>query len=992
VNRSNTTMLTTLLATAATLTLLPTATTTLAQGGRQVPPTPQPAPPSAQPAAPVSRPADPSREPTQEPSNEPDEPTEPAQEPVAAPAAAPAASPATEPSAEPKPAQDPTQEPTREPTREPAAEPTAEPSADPEPAMDEPAAQEPAADEPAAATDEPSEPAANDDGSAPQQATDGSMDPADAPLRIFRSDRRADPRTDMVLVNCSDVQLMQLLPFIVETTGKTVIPKLASVKQQTITIMSDRKVSRAEALEMIFQALRLNGVAVVETEDLIMIDALGDENIRSLQPGLILGPDKDVMTMADSGQVLTKVFRVQNTKAQSVFDRIQGGLPTYAKADFDNNSNQIIVEADVGTIKRCAKLIALLDVPTYQDVQTQTFRLQYADAQTIATAITDIFSNTRPTGGGARAGAAQRAPGRGGAPAQGNAGGEQIAGTSDNLLLTVLPATNSITIRAEPEVMKSIGDLISDVWDVNPQAGGSLFRVYDLAYTDPLKMEGLLESLLENGGGSAGGGRTGGAQVRLGGAVGGGDSGATVAVSNIFKIDAYPDSNRLVIISKTPDNFIWLDQMVKLLDQPLKVGIPTNVPLKYANSVKMAEILNALLAQAGSGAEITREDTGLSGINFESAGGGTSETSGATGGTAGNENTVQFPWQSGRGAGGEDQAEVSALVGKSRVVPNEVQNSLLVLAPPEIQQALMNIINDLDKPGRQVMISSVLAEVQLGDEFTMGIKFGPNGQVAPRNPNNAVSIGTEVAGTRDTDFPGEFNEFTFDFGVDATVVLQSLAQDTAVRILQQPRIVTTDNKEAKFFSGQDVPFQSGTTSDAAGTTASFEQIAVGIGLNVRPRVTNEKNVAMEIEVLLSNVNNAAAGVGDNPTIDRRQTNTAVTVKNGQTIVLSGIRVEQESKDDTGFPILKDIPGLGFIFGNVDNSKSQRELLIFVTPIVIENPDDFNTNYNVKELERLKELEKPLPSDSKKLLNDPAAKRLPSGELMIPDAPTPPTTP
>lgn len=933
-------MLTTLLATAATLTLLPTATTTLAQGGRQIPPTPQPAPPTA----PTTRPADPSREPAQEPTNEPDEPSEPAQEP--------------------------------------AQEPTGEPGMEPEPAMDDPAAQEPATDAPAA----------NDDDSTSTQASDGSMDPMDAPLRIFRSDRRADPRTDMVLVNCSDVQLMQLLPFIVETTGKTVIPKLASVKQQTITIMSDRKVTRAEALEMIFQALRLNGVAVVETEDLIMIDALGDENIRSLQPGLILGPDKDVTTMADSGQVLTKVFRIQNTKAQSVFDRIQGGLPTYAKADFDNNSNQIIIEADVGTIKRCAKLIVLLDVPTYQDVVTQTFRLQYADAQTIATAITDIFSNTRPTGGGARAGAAQRAPGRGGAPAQGNAGIEQIAGTTDNLLLTVLPATNSITIRAEPDIVASIGDLISEVWDVNPQAGGSLFRVYDLAYTDPLKMEALLESLLENGGSSASGGRTGGAQVRLGGGAGGGDSGATVAVSNIFKIDAYPDSNRLVIISKTPDNFIWLDQMVKLLDQPLKVGIPTNVPLKYANSVKMAEILNALLAQAGSGAEITREDTGLSGINFESAGGGTSETSGATSGATGNQNTVQFPWQSGRGAGGEDQAEVSALVGKSRVVPNEVQNSLLVLAPPEIQEALIGIINDLDKPGRQVMISSVLAEVEIGDDFAMGIKFGPAGQVAPRNPNNAVSIGTEVAGVRDTDFPAEFNEFTFDFGVDATVVLQSLAQDTAVRILQQPRVVTTDNKEAKFFSGQDVPFQSGTTSDAAGTTASFEQIAVGIGLNVRPRVTNEMNVAMEIEVLLSNVNIAAAGVGDNPTIDRRQTNTAVTVKNGQTIVLSGIRIESESKDNTGFPILKDIPGLGFIFGNVDNSKAQRELLIFVTPIVIENPDDFNMNYNMKELERLKELEKPLPSNPKKLLEDPTTKRLPSGELMIPDAPKPPTTP
>ena len=69
---------------------------------------------------------------------------------------------------------------------------------------------------------------------------------------------------------------------------------------------------------------------------------------------------------------------------------------------------------------------------------------------------------------------------------------------------------------------------------------------------------------------------------------------------------------------------------------------------------------------------------------------------------------------------------------------------------------------------------------------------------------------------------------------------------------------TFDNKEAKFFSGQDVPFQSGTTSDAAGTTASFEQIAVGIGLNVRPRVTNEKNVAMEIEVLRQSVQDMEA--------------------------------------------------------------------------------------------------------------------------------------
>jgi general secretion pathway protein D len=144
---------------------------------------------------------------------------------------------------------------------------------------------------------------------------------------------------------------------------------------------------------------------------------------------------------------------------------------------------------------------------------------------------------------------------------------------------------------------------------------------------------------------------------------------------------------------------------------------------------------------------------------------------------------------------------------------------------------------------------------------------------------------------------------------------------------------------------------------------------VGIGLNVRPRITKDKNVAMQIEVLLSNLNTTVPGVGGNPVIDRRQTNTTVTVKDGQTIVLSGIRKEEESKVKNKLPFLGDVPVLDWVFANTSDTKSVTELLVFVTPLVVDNPDENDRNYNAEERMRLRELAKPLGSMSKELIRD-----------------------
>jgi general secretion pathway protein D len=848
---------------------------------------------------------------------------------------------------------------------------------------------------------------------APARSTNGTAQTGGGPAQ-GRKPVVGDDRP--VALQFREQKIDVLIDTISQWTGKSVIPKQTAITPIKITIISDRLMPKGEALNLIFQALRLNGLGVVETEDMILIDNLTE--INQLQPAKVLGPDVDVMPLSEIGSIVIKVFRIRNTKASQVYERLQDSLPSYASLQVDNNSNQIILEGDIALAKRVQRMIDLLDVAAYVDVKTETIKLQYQDAQTISSIVTDLFSARAPTGGAStpRPGGQPQQQRGGGRPGQ-QQGASELVGTSEQLVVTVLPATNSMTIRAEPTIMREIKTLISALDVPSSQSNDKIFRLYDLKFTDPLKVQTVLGSLLESGGGS-GARRTGQpanrnanqqGMARLGGGGGGGESGADVAIANIFRIEAYPDSNRLIVVSKTPQNFRWLDDLIEQIDQPLDAGLPRHIPLKYASAIEIAEILNALLAESGTAASITAPATGLSGIDFRNAGGGgtsgagSSQTTGAatdTGRGGSTPGQIQLPWGNARGAGAGDTSEVSALIGKSRVVPNAGQNSLLILAPQEIQDSLGKIVADLDHPGRQVMISVILAEVQLGDEFAFGVKWGPG--VAPANPNNAVVVkgngtnGEMFEGTKSGIFFPDLDTGVLAFGVDATVVLQALAAKTTVRILQQPRVFTMDNKEAKFFTGQDVPFQSSslTNQNTGGdVNATFEQIAVGIGLNVRPRITKDRNVAMEIEVLLSNVNNTQTGVGGNPVIDRRQTNTTVTVQNNQTIVLSGIRREQENRVKNSVPLLGDIPGLDWIFSNTSENKTTSELVIFVTPLVVDNPSENDTNFNSGERDRLRELQKPLKEMSLDQvenhriidLGEEGAKPAPAGDPLAPIA-------
>ena len=124
---------------------------------------------------------------------------------------------------------------------------------------------------------------------------------------------------ELVPINFKDRTVDDFIPLIVDYTGKAVINRAQAIGAGAgkISIQSERLVTKHEALNLIFQAFRLNGIGVVETADMVMIDSLTGE-LTNLQPGLILGPEVDVLELDEDGQIVTKVFRLKYAKAADI--------------------------------------------------------------------------------------------------------------------------------------------------------------------------------------------------------------------------------------------------------------------------------------------------------------------------------------------------------------------------------------------------------------------------------------------------------------------------------------------------------------------------------------------------------------------------------------------------------------------------------------------------------------------------------------------------
>jgi type II secretion system protein D len=851
-----------------------------------------------------------------------------------------------------QPATDPPQE---QPAEAPKAEPKPAPKPEVKKAEPEPEAppQKPEA--------KPVEPSNHSNGDAPK---------VKAPPKEYEIDAlgRRIVKGQTTTLAFKSVTVERIIPFIVESTGKVVLPQ-QEIMSRKITIINDSPLPQGQALDLVFLALQQNGVAVVETKDRIMLRDIA-EIVRQDVP--VIAPDQSTLERTDLGTIAEKVYALRNSSAKSVGEALKDAVPDYAKLVIEEESNQVVVRGNIGLLQRMEKLIQSLDRPSATALQTATYRLRYADADQVATNIKDLFEENRqsqqaqqnrggfnpfggggnnPFGGGGNQGGG-RGNNQGGQGNRGNnAGGNNAAANqpgsvapSGNLRVSSNKQQNSVTVLGEPGILEQIRKQVEEIWDQPLSEAAVVPRIYDLKNSDPVKVQNLLEGLF----GTAGSGNSS-AQQGIG------------RLAGQFSFQAIPEAGRLVVISKSPDNMFVIDEIIKGIDQPQGIGLPEVVELKHANSEELAQQLNALLSQEGTLAQIDRSESGLSDSSSSTSPFATTQQS-ATTDSQGNTtqqstttNAITFWWQRARVP--TDNQGSSNLVGKIRIVPVWRQNAVMVLAPTEYRTSVVQLIQAMDKPGRQVLISAVVAEISSEDATNLGLRWSSQA-ITPANTDNSISVGTTTTATENRVLGNLFDTSVLNVNADVNVILQALNQKTGVSILSEPKIFTSDNQEAEFFDGQDIPFITQSQTNQQGNVVqSFDYRAVGIQLRIRPRITINRDVDLRVNLELSSIQPQQTLFGGF-VVDRRETTTQLVVKDGQTIVISGILRTEDSDIKRKIPLLGDIPLIGLLFQSTDKTKRQTELVTFITPLVVDNTEKLD-EVNEQPRARLKELRKEL---------------------------------
>lgn len=761
---------------------------------------------------------------------------------------------------------------------------------------------------------------------------------SDGTLFIQPENANSDP-DELVPVVLNDVSVEQLVMQISEWTGKPVF-KHQNIASKRITLVNQELLPKDQALNLLCIALSMYDIGVVDVGTHI---ALMD--IRDIQQVAcpVFGPGTDIMERTDTGMIAEKVYQIANGKAKTISDQLQQKLlPRDVNIAVNEDSNQIVIRWTIGVLQHAQDVIDELDVAAIPLV-LETFPLKNTRAEDIANAIVELFQDDESGQGG---GGATLFGGRdqlfGGRGRGGTGTADQGIKTTGRLKVTFDNRQNTVTVLAEKQIVNQIRDHINNRWDL--PAPAAVQMIYDVQYHDATAVKELVDNALSGGNqslGTVGSTPTRGLQVRNLNRPTTQDSAEETTglhpLAGLVSVQADENKNRLILIARSQDQLDQLLELVMKIDQPATNTVPEVVELVYSDAWSLSDILNVILAREGASAPLERPDTSLTQGGIGDDGGTTSDSS-SPGSQA-----VDFPWQSGA-ASREETRKISPMVGEVRIVPYQQRNALLVLAPPEHRSSVLELIHRLDQPGRQVMIQAIVAEVSDEALTELGFRWGGTDIGTSSSTDNLISSSATVEGNKSNLLEALFDTSTLDIGLSLTGILQLLRRDTKSNVLSTPKITTSDNEEAIFFDGQEVPFITESQPNSLGQlTQSFEYKEVGIRLAARPHITKEGNVDLRVDLQLASVVQGQTLFGGF-ILDKRTTSTKITVRDGQTVVISGIVKDQMSEIIRKIPLVGDIPIIGNLFRSKSYTNEKTQIVAFIRPIVLENVDVLdNTN-------------------------------------------------
>ncbi len=490
---------------------------------------------------------------------------------------------------------------------------------------------------------------------------------------------------------------------------------------------------------------------------------------------------------------------------------------------------------------------------------------------------------------------------------------------SPNNTINVNPGNNSIIITDYADNLQRMARIIATL-DVS---NASDVEVIQLKHAIAVDLAPLVLRLVESGSNTAQAPATPG------------QTGAEYKTTLL----AEPRSNTLILRAANPARVALVKSLVAKLDQPSGTNASGNIHvvyLKNADATKLATTLRAAVSGQATGGANTNPTVNTTAASPLSA----TPTAATAGSTLGG--TTAF---TGSATGGQIQADTAT-------------NSLIITAPEPQYRQLRAVIDMLDQRRAQVMVESLIAEVNADKAAQMGIQWqtttgqaGGTVGIIGTNFNNPIGttigqgniIGASGGAAALGALGGGLNIGSAK-QINGTYVLSSLAtflqQNGDGNVLSTPTLLTLDNEEAKIVVGQNVPFVTGqytnnnTTNGSVNPFQTVERKDVGLTLKVKPQISETGTVKLTIFQEVSSVVPNSVGSSTGLITNKRSIESNVLVDDGSIIVLGGLLSDEYSGAASQVPLFGDIPVIGWLFKSESRARTKKNLMVFLRPVVM----------------------------------------------------------
>jgi general secretion pathway protein D len=437
---------------------------------------------------------------------------------------------------------------------------------------------------------------------------------------------------------------------------------------------------------------------------------------------------------------------------------------------------------------------------------------------------------------------------------------------------------------------------------------------------------------------------------------------------------ADPRTNSLIIRSGNAERLAQIRRLVATLDTSKNVGSIYVVPLKNAEAAKLAITLRALVAADGSSNDPTNTNAqGNSNINARAPttpnqGAASAMNLGGAGG-AGGANPL---------GGGSSAAASTALTSTSEpstggiIQADPNTNSLIITATEPVFRDLMKVIAQLDRRRAQVYIESMIVELTDQNAAELGVQwqalnssntaFAGTNFIGPSTSGNTNIIGASAAINAVLGTAGAVATAPLGLGLNVgsitsfgknlafSSLLRAVSTISGANVLSTPNLMTLDNEEARIIVGQNIPIVTGSYAQTGSATTvtpfqTFTRQDVGLTLRVRPQVSENGTVKLQIFQEVSSIQNFSAANG--VVLNKRNVESNVIVEDGQIIVLGGLIGDDYTDGSSKIPWLGDLPLVGALFRYDNKSRKRSNLMVFIRPTVLRNNEENNIFSNNK---------------------------------------------